>query len=121
MVKIELNIIIFLLIKMTLPLVNHNYVVITKTWIDNTYHVEKYTGTCYGAFIGGDDWVFCDVARVKTPYDIKRSKTFSRWDEYLELSQMNKLIKKARSARDNMEKRALNIILKRLINEEFQW
>ena len=105
---------------MTLPLVNHNYVVITKTMINNTYHIEKYTGTCYGAFIGGDDWVFCDVARVRSPYHVKRSKTFSRWDEYLELTEMNKISEKGKKARQTMEQRSLNIILKRLINEEFQ-
>ena len=106
---------------MTFPLINHNYVVITKNLINNRYHIEKYTGTCYGAFIGGGGWIFCDVARVKTPYDVKLSKTFSRWDEYLELRQMNILIKKAKMARENMENRALNMILKRLVNEEFQW
>ena len=119
--KIDFEIIILFFLQMTVPLINHNYVVITKKLINNTYHIEKYTGTCYGAYIGGDDWVFCDVARVKTPYDVKRSKTFSRWDEYLELRQMNTLIKNAKLARENMEKRALNMILKRLVNEEFQW
>jgi len=122
--KIEMNIIIFLFLNMTVPVVYQDYIVITKTLINNTYQVEKYTGTCYGVFMSKNEnkmWLFRDVARIKSPYDVKHSKIFTRCEQYLELRKMNILIKNARLARENMEKRALNMILKRLVNEEFQW
>ena len=102
-------------------LVNHEYVIITKTLKHNTFHIEKYTGKCEGAYAGGIDWLFFDVARVNTPYHVKPVKIFTIWDEYIEITEMNKILEKARQARENMEKRTLNMVLKRLVNEEFQW
>jgi hypothetical protein len=48
-------------------------------------------------------------------------KIFTKWDEYYDLKEMRTLIENAKLARQNMEKRSLNIILKQLVNEEFQW
>jgi hypothetical protein len=106
---------------MPIPVANHEYVIITKTLIHNTFHIEKYIGKCEGAYAGGIDWLFVNVARVKTPYHVKPCKIFSKWDEYYHLKEMRTLIENAKLARHNMEKRALNIILKRLVNEDFQW
>ena len=106
---------------MILPIGGHEYVIITKTLRGNTLHVEKYTGKCEGEYAGGIDWLFFDVARVKTPYHVKPCKIFSKWDKYLELTEMNKISKKGKKARQQMEKRSLNMVLKRLVNEDFEW
>ena len=104
-----------------MPLAGHEYVIITKTLIQNELYVEKYTGKCKGMYAGGIDWLFVDIARVKTPYDVKHSRIFTKFDEYLELTEMNKISKKGKTARQQMEKRSLNMVLKRLVNEHFEW
>ena len=76
---------------MTLPVAGREYVIITKTLKTHTFNVEKYTGKCDGAYAGGIDWLFLDIARVKTPYDVKLMRIFTKWDEYLELTEMNKI------------------------------
>ena len=106
---------------MTLPIAGHEYVIITKKIVDNKFHLEKYTGKCLACYAGGIDWVFVDIARVKTPYDVKRVGRFTIWDEYYDLKGMRFLIENARTARQSMEKRSLDMILKRLVNEQFQW
>jgi hypothetical protein len=103
------------------PVTNDEYVIITKALKDNRFHIEKYTGKCYGAYAGGIDWLFVDVARVKTPYHVKPLRIFTKWDEYLELTEMNKISEKGKNARQTMEQRSLNMVLKMLINEQFQW
>ena len=102
-------------------LVNHEYVIITTVAINNISHVEKYTGKYVGGFSGGIPLLFCDVARVKTPYHVKPTRIFTKFDEYYDLKGMRSLIENAKRARQTMEKRALDMILKRIINEEFQW
>jgi len=104
-----------------MPFANEEYVIITKKLVDNTFQLEKYTGKCLGCYAGGIDWVFVNIARVKTPYDVKRVGRFTIWDEYYDLKGMKSLIENARTARQTMEKRSLDMILKRLVNEQFQW
>jgi hypothetical protein len=100
---------------------DHEYVIITKIVKNNKIYTEKYTGKCQGSYVGEINWLFFDVARVKTPYDVKLLRIFTKWDEYFDLSGMKTLIENSKKARETMENRALNIILKRLVNEEFQW
>ena len=104
-----------------IPAVGNEYVIITKTLKHNTFHIEKYTGKCEGAYAGGIDWLFFDVARVNTPYYVKPVKIFTIWDEYIEITEMNKISKKGKKARQQMEKRSLDMVLKRLVNEHFEW
>jgi hypothetical protein len=106
---------------MTLPVAGHEYVIITKTIKHNTFYVEKYTGKCEGEYADGIHWLFFDIARVKSPYDVKPLRIFTKWDEYLELTVMNEISKKGKKARQQMEKRSLDIVLKQLINETFEW
>lgn len=108
------QIIIFIKSLMNLPVAGHEYVIITKT-------LEKYTGKCDGEYADGIHWLFLDVARVKTPYHVKPLRIFTKLDEYLELIEMNKISKKGKKARQQMEKRSLDILLKRLVNENFEW
>ena len=70
---------------MILPIAGHEYAIITKMIIENKFHIEKYTGKCEGAYAGGIDWLFMDVARIKTPYCVKPCKIFSKLDEYFDL------------------------------------
>jgi hypothetical protein len=65
--------------------------------------------------------LFMNVARINRQYHVISYKIFSKWDEYYDLKGMKSLIENARTARQTMEKRSLDMILKRLINEEFQW
>lgn len=104
-----------------MPIAGHEYIVITKKLVDNAFYIEKYTGKCFAGYAGGIDWVFVDVARVRTPYDVKRTGRFTIWDEYYDLKEMKTLIENARMARQTMEKRALNMVLKRIVNEHFEW
>jgi hypothetical protein len=106
---------------MPTPVANHEYIIITKTLRRDTFHIEKYTGKCEGAYAGGIDWLFFDVARVKTPYHVKPLRIFTKWDEYLELTEMKKISEKGKKARQTMEQRSLSMVLKKLINEQFQW
>lgn len=102
------------------PLANHEYVIITIVEINNKFHVEKYTGKCVGRCLGVTV-LFRDVARVRTPYNVKHTRIFTKFDEYYDLKGMRNLIENAKRARQTMEKRALDMILKKLVNEEFQW
>ena len=106
---------------MTLPVPNREYIIITKTLKRHRFHIEKYTGKCDGEYADGIHWLFFDVARVKTPYHVKPVKIFTKWDQYLEITEMNEISKKAKRSRENMEKRSLDMVLKQLVNEHFEW
>ena len=56
--------------------------------------------------------------RKPTPEKLKCDAFFSPTDTFYDLEEIRENGKKARQA---MEKRALDIILKRVVNEEFQW
>ncbi len=106
---------------MTLPVANREYIIITNTLKRHSFRIEKYTGKCDGEYADGIHWLFFDVARVNTPYHVKPIKIFTKWDEYLELTEMKKISEKGKKARQQMEKRSLDMVLKRLVNEHFEW
>jgi len=106
--------------------IDDEYIIITKTKYKNKILVKTYTGTCLGSYSGKNrGCLFADVACINKPYDVKYPvkllKMFSNLDQYIELKQMKIIVNNAKIARQNMEKRALNIILKKIVNEEFQW
>jgi len=106
--------------------IDEEYIIITKTKYKNKILVKTYTGTCFGSYSGKNTGcLFADVACTNKPYDVKYPvkllKMFSNLDQYIELKQMKIIVNNAKMARQNMEKRALNIILKKIVNEEFQW
>jgi hypothetical protein len=49
---------------------------------------------------------------------LKSDAFFSSTDTFYDLEEIREM---AQKARQQMEARAINIILKRLVNEEFQW
>uniref|UniRef100_A0A6C0D239 Uncharacterized protein n=1 Tax=viral metagenome TaxID=1070528 RepID=A0A6C0D239_9ZZZZ len=55
----------------------------------------------------------------KEPTDMSIAKYYSFYEDDYYYDQ--EIIENAQKAREQMEHRALNIILKKLINEEFQW
>ena len=106
--------------------IDEEYIIITKTKYKNKILVKTYTGTCFGSSSGNNIYcLFADVACINKPYDkkypVKLLKMFSKWDQYIELSKMKIIVNNAKIARQNMEKRALDSILKKLVNETFEW
>lgn len=106
---------------MVFPVTNREYTIITKIQINHKIHIEKYTGKCIGGYNRGIHWIFFDVSRVKSPYHVKHSKIFTIDDEFCDMRQIKLINERAKNARHDMEKRALDLILKRLINEHFEW
>ncbi len=45
---------------------------------------------------------------------------FMHWDHFYDLD-VDSIREKSRMAKEAMEKRALNVILKRIVNENFEW
>lgn len=104
---------------MIFPVLNRKYIIITKNNQNN--HIEKYTGKCVVSYNKDKNWLFFDVARLKPPYDVKPCKIFTIWDQFCDISEIKLIKERAKNARQYMEKRALDKILKRLINENFEW
>lgn len=106
--------------------IDEEYIIITKTKYKNKILLKTYTGICVDRF---DDvnkgCLFANVAYVNKPYDKKYAgkpmKIFTKWDQYIELKQMKIIINNAKMTRQNMEKRDLDMILKRIMNETFEW
>jgi len=55
---------------------------------------------------------------LKKPEKLKTTAFFSPTDTFYDLEE---IIEKGKKARQQMEQRSLDIVLKRLVNEEFQW
>jgi hypothetical protein len=104
--------------------IDEEYIIITKTKYKNKISVKTYRGICYGTY-SNTDCLFANVSRVNKPYDIqyavKPVKIFTKYDQYIELNQMRTILDNAKTAKQNMETRALNMILKKLVNEHFEW
>ena len=91
--------------------------------IDRKYYLEIKEQIYIGTFIGhstvfGNYLCFTNLSRfnkvVQHIVYIDKNKT----DKYYDIVQTKD---NAEKARQQMEQRSLNMILKRLINEEFQW
>jgi len=109
---------------MTKLTIDEEYIIITKTKYKNKILVKTYRGIYYGSY-SNTDCLFANVGCVNKPYDIqydvKPVKIFTKWDEYIETKQIRIILDNAKRSRENMEKRALNMILKRVVNEMFEW
>lgn len=103
-----------------------------KMTIGKIYAVESRTRLCIGTYIGSvfdddDDYILKDVIQKNKPFasysmrkprKIKHNAVFTPNDIVYDLEEIRENGKKATLA---MEQRALNIILKRLVNENFEW
>jgi len=104
--------------------INEDYIIITKIKYKNKIQVKIYLGKYYGDYKCGDH-LFADVGVTNKPYNVKYSikplRIFTPSDQYIKLHEMKKILEKSKQSKENMEKRALNIFLKKLVNEEFEW
>ena len=103
-----------------------------KMTVGKIYAVESRTRLCVGTYIGrvfddDDDYILKDVIQKNKPFvsyfmrkprKIKHTAVFTSNDIVYDLEEIKENGKKARQ---DMEQRALNIVLKRLVNETFEW
>ena len=104
--------------------IDEEYIIITKTTYKNKIQIKTYSGIYNGHYSSGH-LLFMDVGRVNKPYNIKYNITlmriFNPTDQYIKLHEMIEIIEKSTQAKKNMENRALKMILKKIINDEFEW
>lgn len=100
--------------------------------VGKIYAVESRTRLCIGTYIGRvfddeEEYVLKDVIQKNKPFvsyimrkprKIKPNAVFTPNDIVYDLEE---IIKNGKKARQDMEQRALNIVLKRLVNETFEW
>ena len=100
--------------------------------LNKIYAVETKTRICIGTYIGRvfddeEDYILKNVIQKNKPFvsyfmrkprKIKPNAVFTPNDIVYDLEEIRENGQKARHA---MEQRSLDIILKRLVNEHFQW
>ena len=103
--------------------------------VGKIYAVESRTRLCIGIYIGRvfddeEDYILKDVIQknksdnnlvsyfMRKPRKIKPNAVFGPNDIVYDLEEIRENGKKAIEA---MEQRALNLVLKRLVNENFEW
>ena len=103
-----------------------------KMTVGKIYAVESRNRLCIGTYIGRvfddeEDYILKNVIQKNKPFvsyfmrkprKIKPNAVFSQTDIVYDLEEIRENGKKARQS---MEQRALDIILKRLVNETFEW
>jgi hypothetical protein len=106
-----------------------------KMTVGKIYAVESRTRLCIGTYIGhvfddDDDYILKDVIQknksknnlvsyfMRKPRKIKPNAVFGPNDIVYDLEEIKE---NGQKARHTMEHRALNIVLKRLVNETFEW
>jgi hypothetical protein len=110
------------------PIWGRKYLIVST----NELYTEIFSGTCYGQYCEQPYYYFKDVLCIdqyNTTFNnkVEDNKLFSANDKFYDIAKIkyvedSKLIvNKAKMARQNMEKRALDIVLKRIINETFEW
>ena len=103
-----------------------------KMTIGKIYAVESRTRLCIGTYIGSvfdddNDYILKGVIQKNKPFasysmrkprKIKHNAVFTPNDIVYDLEEIRENGQQARQA---MEQRALDMILKRLVNENFEW
>jgi hypothetical protein len=103
-----------------------------KMTVGKTYAVESRTRLCIGTYVGRvfddeEDYVLKDVIQKNKPFvsyfmrkprKIKHTSVFTPNDIVYDLEE---IMENGKKARQTMEQRALNTILKRIVNENFEW
>ena len=103
-----------------------------KMTLGKIYAVESRTRLCIGTYIGSvfdddDDYILKDVIQKNKPFasysmrkprKIKHNAVFT--PNYI-VYDLEEIRENGKQAREAMEQRALNIVLKRLVNEHFEW
>jgi hypothetical protein len=112
----------------SVPVWGRKYLIVST----NDLYTEIFSGTCYGQYMEQPYYYFKDVLcidcyNVTFNHNVEDFKLFSANDKFYDIEKIkyvegSKLIvNKAKMARQNMEKRALDIILKRVVNDTFEW
>jgi hypothetical protein len=103
-----------------------------KMRLGKIYAVESRTRLCIGTYIGRvfddeEDYILKDVIQKNKPFvsyimrkprKIKPNAVFTPNDILYDLEEIKE---NGQKARQDMEKRALDAVLKRLVNETFEW
>jgi hypothetical protein len=103
-----------------------------KMTVGKIYGVESKSRLCIGTYIGHvfddeEDYILKDVIQKNKPFvsyfmrkprKIKPNAVFTPNDIVYDLEEIRE---NGKRARQNMEQRALDKILKRLVNETFEW
>jgi hypothetical protein len=103
-----------------------------KMTVGKIYGVESKTRVCIGTYIGRvfddeEDYILKDVIQKNKPFvsyimrkprKIKPNAVFTPNDIVYDLEEIKE---NGQKARQDMEKRALDAVLKRLVNEHFEW
>lgn len=103
-----------------------------KMIVGKIYAVESRTRLCVGTYIGRvfddeEDYILKDVIQKNKPFvsyimrkprKIKHTAVFTPNDIVYDLEEIRQ---NGKRARQSMEQRSLDIILKRLVNENFEW
>lgn len=77
-----------------------------------------YEGTMVKLYPNPDVIKMRNVTLIGIP---NRKTEFSFFSKHFDFYDLEEIRDNAKKAKENMEKRALNIILKRLVNENFEW
>lgn len=86
-----------------------------------------YKGTYRGNYYFNTDYIFVDVIEIKSEpvnsgyVSVKRKDLMLFRKDIYTVHDIEKVKENGKQAIKNMEKRALDLVLKRLVNEHFEW
>jgi len=100
--------------------------------VGKIYAVESRTRLCIGTYIGRvfddeEEYVLKDVIQKNKPFvsyfmrKPRKIKPNAVFTSKVIVYDLEEIIKKGKKARQAMEQRALDKILKKLVNENFEW
>lgn len=100
--------------------------------IGKIYAVESRTRLCIGTYIGRvfddeEEYILKDVIQKNKPFvsyimrKPRKIKPTAVFTSKVVVYDLEEIKENGQKARQDMEQRALNIVLKRLVNENFQW
>ena len=105
--------------------INEEYIIITNKMYKNKNQVKMYSGIYCGDYYNSMQYLFRDVGVTNKPYNVKYAvkslKIFTSTNQYIKLKELKQILEKSKQAKKIMEQRSLNMILKKLINETFEW
>ena len=103
-----------------------------KMTVGKTYAVESRTRLCIGTYIGRifedeEDFVLNDVIQKNKPFvsyimrKPRKIKPYAVFTTTVIVYDLEEIKENGKQAREAMEQRALNLVLKQLVNEHFEW
>jgi hypothetical protein len=103
-----------------------------KMTVGKIYAVESRTRLCIGTYIGRifedeEDFVLNDVIQKNKPFvsyfmrKPRKIKPYAVFTTTVVVYDLEEIRENGKKARQSMEKRALDKILKKIVNENFEW